>query len=44
MLNACVFECLDQVREITPEWLQSYSEERPHEALAGLPPATYGPN
>jgi putative transposase len=41
VLNAYVFESLEQVREITAEWLQSYNEERPHDALAGLPPATY---
>lgn len=41
VLNAYVFESLDQVREITAAWLQSYNEERPHDALAGLPPATY---
>ena len=44
VLNAYVFESLEQVREITAEWLQSYNEERPHEALAGLPPATYRTN
>lgn len=44
VLNAYVFESLDQVREITAEWLQSYNEERPHDALAGLPPATYRAN
>lgn len=41
VLNAYVFESLDQVREISAEWLQSYNDERPHDALAGLPPATY---
>jgi putative transposase len=41
VLNAYVFESLDQVREISAEWLQSYNEARPHDALAGLPPATY---
>lgn len=41
VLNAYVFESLEQVREISAEWLQSYNEERPHAALAGLPPATY---
>jgi putative transposase len=41
VLNAYVFESLDQVRELSAEWLQSYNEERPHDALAGLPPATY---
>ena len=41
VLNAYVFESLDQVREISAAWLQSYNEERPHDALAGLPPALY---
>jgi putative transposase len=41
VLNAYVFESLEQVREISAEWLQSYNEERPHDALAGLPPALY---
>ena len=41
VLNAYVFETLDQVREISAEWLQSYNEERPHDAFAGVPPAMY---
>ena len=41
VLNAYVFESLDQVREISAEWLQSYNEKRPHDALAGVPPAVY---
>ena len=41
VLNAYVFESLEQVRAISAAWLQSYNEERPHDALAGLPPATY---
>lgn len=41
VLNAYVFESLEQVREISAEWLQSYNEERPHDALTDLPPATY---
>ena len=41
VLNASVFESLEQVREIRAEWLQSYNEERPHDALAGLRPAMY---
>ena len=40
-LNASVFESLEQGREISAEWLQRYNEERPHDALAGLPPALY---
>ena len=41
VLDAYVFEALAQVSEISAAWLQSYNEERPHDALAGLPPATY---
>lgn len=41
VLDAHVFEVLSQVSEISTEWLQSYNEERPHEALAGLPPVMY---
>ena len=44
VLNACVFESLEQVREFSAEWLQSYNEERPHDALAGVPPALYRAN
>jgi putative transposase len=36
VLNAYVFESLDQVREISAEWLQSYNDERPHDALTGV--------
>ena len=41
VLDAYVFEAVAQVSEISAAWLQSYNEARPHEALAGLPPATY---
>ena len=41
VLSAYVFESLDQVREISAEWLLTYDEVRPHDALAGVPPATY---
>lgn len=41
VLNAFLFEDLDQVREITDQWLRSYNEERPHDALGDLTPAEY---
>lgn len=41
VLDASVFESLDQVREISAQWMQVYNEVRPHDAPAGLPPATY---
>ena len=41
VLNVYVFESLEQVRAISAEWLQRDNEERPHESLAGVPPAMY---
>src|SRR3712207_6702377 len=43
VLDASVFEPLEQVWEISAQWLISYNEQRLHEALAGLPPPTYRP-
>ena len=41
VLHAYVFESLDQVRETSAELMREYNEERPHDALAGLPPTIY---
>jgi len=41
VLNGYVFEDLDQMREITEQWLYSYNEERPHDAPGDLTPAEY---
>jgi hypothetical protein len=32
---------LEEVREITAEWLERYNEITPHDALGSLPPARY---
>jgi putative transposase len=36
-----VVRVLEQVRELSAQWLQEYNEERPHDALTRVPPATY---
>ena len=41
VLNSYLFEDLDQVREITYDWLIAYNERRPHDALGGLPPTVF---
>ncbi len=41
MLDACVFESLDQVREISAEWMREYNEEWPHDTLDGMPPSSF---
>jgi putative transposase len=41
VLDAHLFEDLDQVREITDTWVQRYNEERPHESLGNLPPSVF---
>lgn len=41
VLNAHLFEDLDQLREITEQSLQHYKDEHPHESLGNLPPSVY---
>lgn len=41
VLNAYVFQTLDEVREMAWWWMITYNEERPHDALGGLPPSIY---
>ena len=41
VLSSYLFEDLDQVREITYRWLITYNEQRPHDALGGLPPSVF---
>lgn len=41
VLDSYLFEDLDDVREITNNWLIGYNEKRPHDALNGLPPAIF---
>jgi putative transposase len=41
VLDAYVFESLDQVREISAQWMREYNEERPHDTLDGMPPTSF---
>jgi len=43
VLNPYVFESIEQVQQITEEWLIEYNEQRPHDALGRVPPLTYLP-
>ena len=41
VLSAYLFDDLDQVREITADWLRIYNQERPHDALGRVPPTQF---
>ena len=43
VLNAYVFESVEQVQQITDDWLVDYNEQRPHDSLGRVPPLTYMP-
>jgi putative transposase len=41
VLNMYVFKTLNEVREITRNWIREYNEERPHDSLSDLTPWEY---
>jgi putative transposase len=41
VLNAHLFTSLNQVRELTYRWLETYNETRPHDALGRVPPSVF---
>ena len=43
VLDAYLFDDLQEVRDITEHWLETYNTIRPHEALQGVPPRLFAP-
>lgn len=41
VLDCYAFDDLDQVRQITEDWMQTYNTIRPHQALDGISPRAY---
>jgi putative transposase len=43
VLNAHLFESLEELQALTDTWLRIYNEERPHDSLGRVPPLTFLP-
>jgi putative transposase len=43
VLDAHLFDSIDQVRDLTESWIPQYNEERPHDSLGRVPPLTFIP-
>ncbi len=43
VLDACLFDSVDQVQELADARLIAYNEQHPHESLGNVPPALYMP-
>ena len=43
VLDADLFESLEEVRAVSERWLLTYNHERPHDSLGAVPPLTFLP-
>ena len=43
VLDAWLFNSIEQVQAIADDWLTQYNEYRPHDALGGVPPKQFMP-
>jgi putative transposase len=43
VLDAYVFESIWEVQELTDDWLPTYNDDRPHDALGRIPPTRFLP-
>ena len=41
VLDAYLFDTIEELRAVTQQWADDYNNHRPHDALNGMPPRVY---